>query len=108
MSTQVTIQYFDGCPSWTLALENLEAAAREVGVQLDVTEQLVETSEDAERLGFVGSPTILLGGTDPFAPSEPRPALACRLFETPRGPSGSPTVAQLVTALRSAQSTPSG
>ena len=27
----------------------------------------VETAEDAERLRFVGSPTILVDGRDPFA-----------------------------------------
>ncbi|MGO4597721.1 thioredoxin family protein [Terrabacter sp. 2RAF25] len=102
MSTRVTLQYIDGCPSWTVARDNLEAAARELGVGLEVTEQRVGTVEDAERLGFVGSPTILLDGVDPFATSGARPALACRLYASPAGPSGSPTVAQLVAALQRA------
>lgn len=97
------MQFFDGCPGWTLARSNLEAAALEVGVELDVTEQRVETVEDAERLGFVGSPTILIDAMDPFAQAEARPALACRLYDTPDGPSAAPTVAQLVAALTSAR-----
>jgi hypothetical protein len=102
MSTRVTIQYFDGCPGWTVARDNLAAAARELGVTLDLSEQRVETVEDAERLGFVGSPTILLGGVDPFRPPDARPALACRLYPTPEGPSPSPSVAQLVAAIEGA------
>ena len=78
MSMRVTIQFFDGCPGWTVARDNLEAAARESGVALEVIEQRVDTLEDAERLGFAGSPTILLDGVDPFATPDARPARACR------------------------------
>jgi hypothetical protein len=108
MSTRVTIQFFDGCPGWTLARDNLEAAARELGVTLDVTEQRVETVEDAERLGFAGSPTILLDGVDPFSSSAGRPALACRLYTTPDGPTGAPTIAQLAAAIAAADQAPGG
>jgi hypothetical protein len=100
MTTRVTIQFFDGCPSWRDARSHLEAAARELGVELDITEEPVETIEGAERLRFVGSPTILLDGKDPFAPTQPRPALACRVYATPGGLAGSPSVDQLVAALR--------
>ena len=98
--TRATIQYFDGCPGWQRARRNLEAAALEVGIALDVTEQRVQTPEDAERFHFAGSPTILLDGTDPFARPGATPALACRLYATPDGPAAAPTVAQLVAALR--------
>ena len=100
MIVRATIQYFDGCPSWEDARSNLEAAAREVGADLDVSLQRVETDEDAERLRFVGSPTILLDGRDPFAGAGAQPALACRVYATPEGLAGSPTVAQLIAALR--------
>ena len=103
MSTRATIQYFDGCPGWTVARDNLATAARELGVTLDLTEQRVETVEDAERLDFVGSPTILLDGVDPFRLPKARPALACRLYATPAGPSPSPSVAQLVAAIEGAR-----
>jgi hypothetical protein len=108
MGTRATIQHFDGCPGWTVARDNLAAAARELGVTLDLSEERVETVEDAERLGFVGSPTILLDGVDPFRPPDGtgRPALACRLYPTPEGPSPSPSVAQLVAAIEGAGPAP--
>jgi hypothetical protein len=60
----------------------------------------VETAEDAERLRFVGSPTILVNGRDPFARGEGTFGLTCRVYETPVGLAGSPTPEQVRAALR--------
>jgi hypothetical protein len=51
------------------------------------------------RLGFTGSPTIWLDGTDPFASPNAVPALACRVYASPDGLAGSPAVDRLVHAL---------
>jgi hypothetical protein len=60
----------------------------------------VETPEDAERLRFTGSPTILLDGEDPFAAeADGGFGLSCRVFSTPEGPAGSPTREQLAEVL---------
>lgn len=99
MSTPVTIQYFDGCPSWQRAQEHLELAAAQLGLDLDVALQRVESVDDAERLGFIGSPTILIEGTDTFARPDAPAALACRVYSTPDGLSGYPSTAQLADAL---------
>ena len=64
-----------------------------------VTRQLVETAEDAERLGFHGSPTVIVDGVDPFADEHTPVGLACRVFRTPAGLGGSPTVEQLREAI---------
>jgi hypothetical protein len=60
---------------------------------------LVETSDQAEALGFIGSPTVLVDGRDPFARGDEPAALACRVFTTSDGPAGSPTVEQFVGVL---------
>jgi hypothetical protein len=62
----------------------------------------VETAEDAELLRFIGSPTILVDGQDPFAGAEAAFGLTCRVYRTPEGLAGSPTPDQLRAALRSA------
>lgn len=54
---------------------------------------------EAEELGFIGSPTVLVDGRDPFARGGEPVAMACRVFRTPDGLAGSPTVEQLVEAL---------
>jgi type IV secretory pathway TraG/TraD family ATPase VirD4 len=56
--------------------------------------------EDAERLGFIGSPTVLVDGSDPFATPGAPIGLACRVYVTPEGLAGSPTLDQLMEALR--------
>ena len=89
-----------GAPDWDVAEERLRSALANIGRDDETIQRvLVETPEDAERLGFIGSPTILLDGRDPFATGNEQPALACRVFSTPDRRAGSPTVAQLVEAL---------
>ena len=95
----VTVLYFGGCPSWQTAVERVHAAAARSGVAVRVSTLAVESDEDAVRLGFTGSPTVLMEGTDPFAQPSSTPALACRLYTTPAGLAGSPTIDQLVAAL---------
>lgn len=93
----VTLRYFDGCPNWELADRRLRDLAHEVGFTLRYEQ--VETPEEAERLGFAGSPTVLVQGVDPFATGDEPTGLACRVYETDDGPQGSPTVGQLRTVL---------
>ena len=96
----VRVVYFDGCPHWEVAEQRLRTALERVGRGGErINHDLVATAEDAERLGFIGSPTILVDGLDPFATGGEQPALACRVFSTPEGRSGSPTVEQLVEVL---------
>lgn len=96
----VSLLYIDGCPHSALAEQRLRAALAEVGRGgQSVRHVVVETPEDAERLGFIGSPTILVDGKDPFATGAEQSALACRVFNTPDGLAGSPTVQQLVEAM---------
>ena len=61
------------------------------------------TSEfEAKRLGFTGSPTILIDGVDPFPQPDRQPGLACRVYATPGGLAGVPDSASLKAALRAA------
>ena len=97
----VTLLYFEGCPHWEVADRNVRLALREVGLGLEnLHHRKVETAEDAQRLGFLGSPTIRIDGRDPFADSEAQVGMSCRVYRTPDGPSGAPTVEQLCVALR--------
>ena len=95
------LQYFDGCPNWTIAADRLAAIAagrRDV----TVTRQLVETPEDAEAIGFRGSPSILVNGTDLFPDVSASVGLACRIYITPdgfAGFAGAPTLDQLRAAI---------
>lgn len=94
---EVTLLYFDGCPNWQTADERLTALADEFGFSL--TRRTVSTPEAAEELGFRGSPTILVDGRDVFAEGHEPVGLSCRIYQTPDGPAGAPTVQQLRTLL---------
>ena len=90
----VTLLYFDDCPNWKVADDRLATAARDLP-DVTVTRHLVDTPEEAERVGFRGSPSILVDGVDVFAKADAPVGLSCRVYQTPDGPAGSPTVEQL-------------
>lgn len=97
---KVELLYFDGCPNWELADERLAQAARLVSRgDLTVQRRRVDTEQEAVALGFTGSPTIVIDGQDPFATGSEQVGLACRIYATPYGLSGSPSVDQFVGVL---------
>lgn len=94
--TDIRLRYFDGCPSWELAHDRIRATLRELrSDDTPLSLERVESLEDAERLGFVGSPTILIDGRDAFPSTGSTFGLACRVYETPAGLAGCPTIDQL-------------
>jgi hypothetical protein len=78
----IELLWWEGCPSWPRALDDLRAAVADAG--LDPGEIVVrEVSRDgeAEAEGFVGSPTIRVDGVDVQPPGEDAPAgLTCRIY----------------------------
>jgi hypothetical protein len=97
----IDILYFNDCPPWKIADERLAAIAAERS-DITVTHHLVESVDEAERLGFHGSPSILIDGVDAFAEAAAGIGLSCRLYQTPEGPAGAPTVEQLRSAIAQA------
>ncbi len=96
---RITILYFDGCPNWQTADARLREALASKRSDAEVDHQLVSTPEEAERLRFRGSPTLLFDGTDPFPTEEAGYGLTCRVYRTPAGREGSPSVEQILAAL---------
>jgi len=90
----VTLLYFDDCPNWKVTNEHLKILQGEI-TDLEVSRIEVTTPEDAERYRFRGSPSLLIDGRDPFADPDDPVGLSCRVYQTPDGPAGSPTLAQL-------------
>ncbi|MDH3679890.1 MAG: thioredoxin family protein [Acidimicrobiia bacterium] len=95
---EITLLYFDDCPNWTDADRHLQQLQTEFP-DLVVHRHLVETPDEAERVGFRGSPSVLIDGVDPFADSDAPVGLSCRVYQTPDGPAGSPTLDQLRAAI---------
>ena len=97
----VRLLYFDGCPSWHLAKQRLDDALARTGhADTQVTLERVETLEEAVERHFLGSPTILIDGVDPFAQPGDEPAMACRVYRADVGFEGSPSTRQLIERLK--------
>ncbi len=97
----ITLLYFEDCPNWKAADERLALLASERS-DITVTRQRVETTQEAERVGFLGSPSIQVDGVDVFAEPGSRVGLTCRRYSTPDGYQGAPTLGQLRAALSDA------
>ncbi|MDN5760013.1 MAG: thioredoxin family protein [Tomitella sp.] len=91
---EITLLYFHGCPNWVVAEERLAQIAAE-RPDVNVTKHRVESVEEAERIGFHGSPSIRVNGVDAFARLGAGVGLACRVYATPQGLAGAPTLEQL-------------
>jgi hypothetical protein len=89
---EVDVLYFDGCPNHVPALALLERVAGELGLEPALRLVKVADHEAAQRLRFLGSPTIRVGGRDVDPHTEERTdfGLSCRVFRTEAGIAGQP------------------
>jgi hypothetical protein len=92
----VRLLYFDGCPNWQETDQRLRGAIAVAGLFVTPEYVNVATPEDAQRLRFRGSPTVLVNGAHPFADQNAPVGLSFRVFQAPDGLRGAPTVAQRV------------
>lgn len=91
---RLELLHIDECPNSAKAHEQLEAALTALGrTDVPVHVRLLESASDIKDTGFAGSPTITVNGA---ATSD----LACRIYMTPSGYAGLPTLDQLMEALR--------
>jgi hypothetical protein len=95
--TRLTLRFFESCPNWRTVDRQLRELAAEL--DLDLHHQRIDSDRQAARLGFVGSPTVLIDGQDPFPSSGPA-GLSCRLYRTEGGLRGSPPIEEIREALR--------
>ena len=92
---KIELLYFNGCPSWKAALSNLETALATEAVEAEI--QLIEVvdRDQAARLKFLGSPSFCVNGQDWWPEARETNNLSCRVYATPQGMRGVPTVEML-------------
>ncbi len=88
----VEILYFDGCPNHEGALALVERVAGELRVEPEIRLVNVPDAEAADRVRFLGSPTVRVGGRDvePGADERSDYVLSCRVYRTESGFAGQP------------------
>jgi hypothetical protein len=98
---RVELLHIDKCPHSAEARGRVEAALAGLGHgDVEVHMRLLQSAADTLGTGFAGSPTITLDGADIFPGGAPTNGLACRIYKTPTGHAGLPTVDQLTDALK--------
>lgn len=103
---RVELLCFEGCPNSAPALERIHAVLKSEGIDATVLAIEVETPEEAQRLRFLGSPTIRVDGVDvePSAGERTDFGLMCRTYSDGGGVTGIPPASMLSHAVRAARS----
>jgi hypothetical protein len=97
---KVEILYFEGCPTYERTERTFLRVLSELGAEAEIELVAVDSDEEAQRLRFLGSPTLRVDGEDLFpVPDRATYALGCRMYATPEGLKGSPTAEMLKEAL---------
>ena len=87
----IELLYFDGCSTWKDTLVDRRAALAEAGRDDEVRLVNVDSQEAAERLRFLGSPTVRVDGRDIESdiPAEGY-GMECRIYWVDGKPVGLP------------------
>ena len=100
---RVELLWWEGCPSYPEALEDLKRVLFEEGLDPELVKtREILSDEQAEEERFFGSPTIRIDGEEAIPPGEGDPVgLSCRVFRLRDGrPSPTPDVEDLRDAVR--------
>jgi hypothetical protein len=97
---KIDLLYFDGCPSWQAGLEKLRSALQALGLETSMELIQVMDNDDAARRKFLGPPSFCVNGVALWEEKRDTYSLSCRVYATPEGIKGSPTVSMLQEAIR--------
>ncbi|WP_417215701.1 thioredoxin family protein [Arthrobacter sp.] len=97
---RIELLCIDGCPNSDETQARIVAALAEAGApDVEVVRTVVDDAAGAAA-AFAGSPTITLDEVDLFPGAAPVSELSCRVYQTPNGLAGLPTVEQLRDRIR--------
>lgn len=103
---RIDVLYFEGCPNHKPAVDLVRSVADELGLKVETNEVEVRDQSEAERLRFLGSPSIQVEGVDvePAVRDRTDFAFSCR----PYGGQGLPSREVVADALTEAQMNATG
>lgn len=96
---QIEVLYFEDCPNHLSTVQRINAVLREEGCSAEVREVPVPDIATAQRVNFLGSPTVRVNGVDiePGAGDRQDFGLMCRRYT-----GGAPSHELIRAAVRSA------
>jgi hypothetical protein len=79
---RIEILYFRGCPHYQPTVERVRDVVQAKGLDAEIYEVEVRSEAEAQRLRFLGSPTVRIDGVDiePSAPDRAEFSLSCRMY----------------------------
>ncbi len=92
---KIELLYFMDCPSWQNGLKNLKTVLQTEELDASVVLVEVKDNDDAARLKFLGSPSFQIEGRDLWPEDRDTYSFSCRVYSTPDGMRGYPTVEML-------------
>lgn len=97
---RVELLAVEDCPHLEQARRDLDSVLRKGIIEVPIQLVLVTGADDAEFLGFQGSPTIRVNGSDVVPQPELPVALACRIYRDAEGRAqGSPPIESIRAAI---------
>lgn len=80
---KIQVLYFEGCPNHQPTVALVREVVTGLRLSAEVEEIEVNTQTEAERLRFLGSPTVQVNGIDiePSAWERTTYALSCRMYD---------------------------
>lgn len=102
--TKIDVLWFEGCPNGPATLELVQRVAHEIAPDAVVSVVDVKSQEAAQAFKFLGSPSVQVNGLDiePERRADQSFALACRVYKSPRGTTGTPPENMIRSALKEA------
>ena len=90
---KIEVLYFEGCPNHVPTMEMLRETLDSLGRQEEIREVVVRTRAEAEEIGFMGSPSIRINGSDiePCSHTARSFGLSCRTYVNGSSHSGIPS-----------------
>lgn len=101
---RIEVLTFEGCPHAAAAREQAEKAVHLEATDAAIDVIAVETIEAAQRLRFLGSPSIRVDGTDvePSANDRTAYGIMCRTYNCGSEAAGTPSIEMIRAAIRRA------
>jgi hypothetical protein len=104
MTMRIELLAFDGCPNVRETIDVLQQALRLEGIDAPIQLVDVDSSEAAQHLRFLGSPSVRIDGEDvePMATERTTYGMMCRTYNSGTGNAGVPPIDILRAAVRAA------
>ena len=95
----IEVQYINRCPNSYEMIKRVREAVNQLDIEINFRDVLVRTAEQAQRMKFRGSPTVLINGIDlENLPESDFGYLACRYYQN-----GLPTIESIKNSIIQSQ-----